>query len=320
LGGAGADGRGAHRTLNLKLDAADVDAGLLQDRLTGAFGYAIAARLNKLVNADGASAASDAADSSEVVIEQAKAFIEHTTPERFRAADMLLEKALAREPDNVDLQVALASHRLRGVQTDWYSEPERAEKQASAETMLVAALKAKPTYVPALEGYCRFLTATNRFVDSQVACAQTLVFDPWDGTALYEMGLGQLQLGRFEEALATFTLADRYDTPRVSRWTWSLGAGLACLFLERNEEAIAWLEKSIAITPGSGRSFFALAAAYKQAGRGERARLTLAKGLAFKPDATIQTFALPAANASPVFMEARAKLFRVLIDLGLPES
>ncbi len=43
--------------------------------------------------------------------------------------------------------------------------------------------------------------------------------------ALYDMGLDQLQLGRFDDALASFRQADRFDTPEVSRWTWQLGAG-----------------------------------------------------------------------------------------------
>jgi DNA-binding winged helix-turn-helix (wHTH) protein/tetratricopeptide (TPR) repeat protein len=302
------------------VDGADADGLHLQHRLVGALGYALASRINKLINADAKSGQREAPDSAEVVIEQARAFIEHTTPERFQAADSMLEQALARAPDDADLQVALATHRLRGIQTDWYPEGEKAAKQSSAESMLRAVLKAKPTYLPALEGYCRFLTATNRFVESLVACAQALAFDPWDGTALYEMGLSQLQLGRFEEALASFKEADQFDVPRVSRWTWSLGAGLACLFLDRNEEAVAWLQKSIAITPGTGRSYIALAAAYQKSGKPDEARRALAKGLEMKPDATLRTFALPGQNASPVFLEGRSRLFKVLIGLGLPES
>src|SRR4051794_37897522 len=54
-----------------------------------------------------------------------------------------------------------------------------------------------------------------------------LSFDPWNGLALYLIGLGKLHLGRFDDALATFLQADRFDTPQVSRWTWLLGAGWA---------------------------------------------------------------------------------------------
>ena len=55
---------------------------------------------------------------------------------------------------------------------------------------------------------------------------RTLSFDPWNGQVLYHLGLTQLQLGRFDDAMATFRQADQFDTPPVSRWTWLLGAGM----------------------------------------------------------------------------------------------
>ena len=62
-------------------------------------------------------------------------------------------------------------------------------------------MRSKPGSVPVLEAYCRFLNATDQFVESLVACARTLSFDPWNGLALYHIGLAQVQPGRFDEAL-----------------------------------------------------------------------------------------------------------------------
>jgi hypothetical protein len=72
-----------------------------------------------------------------------------------------------------------------------------------------------------------------------------------------------MQLGRFEDALATFKQADRFDTPEVSRWTWLIGAGWASLLIDRDEDAVPWLQRSIAITPASGRTHMLLAVAYQ---------------------------------------------------------
>ena len=36
--------------------------------------------------------------------------------------------------------------------------------------------------------------------DTVVACARALSFDPWNGIALYHVGLAQIQTGRFEDA------------------------------------------------------------------------------------------------------------------------
>ncbi|SEE58084.1 DNA-binding winged helix-turn-helix (wHTH) domain-containing protein [Rhizobiales bacterium GAS188] len=310
---------------SFSVGAEDGDLLRQQYRLAGGLGYPLALRVNKLLNgetrqASTAGAAESAGGNAAFVIEQARAFLDHATPERYQAAEAMLEQALAREPDNADLQVALATHRLRGLQTDWYPEADRSRMEAGAEAMLLATLREKSTYLPALGAYCRFLTATNRFAESLVTCAKALSFDPWDGTALFQTGLSLMQLGRFEDALASFLQADQFDTPQVSRWTWLLGAGLACLYLDRDEDAVNWMTRSIAITPGTGRSYFILAAAYRRLGRQQEAKLALAKGMEIRPGSTVQNVGLPVKNTSPVYLKARDKVSRTLIELGLPES
>jgi hypothetical protein len=95
----------------------------------------------------------------------------------------MLENALAKDPDNVDLEAALAAHLLRGIQTSWYGPDESAAAERKAQSLLERALEAELQYLPVLEGYCRFLTATNHFVESLVACAKALTFDPWNECA-----------------------------------------------------------------------------------------------------------------------------------------
>ena len=145
-------------------------------------------------------------------------------------------------------------------------------------------------------------------------------FDPWDGGSLYLIGLGQVYLGRFDDALATFRQADRYDTPPASRWTWLLGAGLANLLMERAEEALPWLQRSIAITPATGRSHLLLAAAYQRSGRPEEARAAIAEGLRLRPGTTKLNVSPPMKNASPVCVAAWERVVQAEVDAGLPEQ
>jgi tetratricopeptide (TPR) repeat protein len=126
-----------------------------------------------------------------------------------------------------------------------------------------------------------------------------LSFDPWNGLALYLIGLGKLHLGRFDDALATFLQADRFDTPQVSRWTWLLGAGWANVLNGHYEEALPWLQRSIAITPASGRPQMLLAAAYLKVGRIDEAKAAMQEGLKLRPGSTALNIALPRKNASP---------------------
>lgn len=291
------------------------DLALQQSRLAAGLGHALGVRINALLHSDGL-----AAGNAKIVVEQATAFINQTTRERFAEAQKMLEDALAHDPDNVDLKVALAAHLLRGFQMSWYSAADSAAAEDNAQAMLQRALRANPSYLPALEGYCRFLVATNRFVESLVACARVLTFDPWSGMALYNLGLAQLQLGRFEDALASFKQADRYDTPQVSRWTWLLGAGWTYLLMGHAEEAVPWLQRSIAITSASGRIHLLLAVAYQQLGRPDDAKANLAKLLALRPDSTARNVGLPRKNASPSFLEAQEQIIRAGVEIGLPEN
>jgi Flp pilus assembly protein TadD len=302
-------------TASYQVNPADTDLQMQQSRLAAGVGHALALRINELLNADPRSAAK-----SKVVVEQATAHINQTSPERFQAAQAMLEKALAEDPDNVDVQVALAALLMRGVQMAWLSGPEREAAETRTGAMLQQTLRARPNYIPANEAYCRFLNATNQFRASLVACAKALSFDPWNGIALYHVGLAQVQTGRFEDALATFMQADRFDTPQVSRWTWKIGAGWANMLMGRAEDAVPWLLKSIAITSASGRTHMMLAAAYQQLGRTEEARAAMKKGRELRPGSTVQNVPTPTKNSSPIYIEATERILRLMAAAGLPEG
>jgi TolB-like protein/Tfp pilus assembly protein PilF len=314
--------REVQAAVTISVDIKDADAQLQQSRLAAGAGHPLALRLNALLESGGAStspARPSRTGGAKVVIEQAIASINRTTRERFGAAETMLENALAADPDNADLAVALAALRLRGIQLAWYDPAQRAAAETSARATLEHALQARPAYIPVLETYCRFLAATNQFVEALVACAKTLSFDPWNGLALYQLGLAQFQLGRFTDGLASFELADQFDTPQVSRWTWLLGAGVANMLLGRNEDAVRWLQRSIAITPGSGRTHLLLAAAYQKLGRTQEAKAALEKALELRPGTTLLNFVLPTRNASPIFLAGSESVNRALVELGLPE-
>lgn len=309
-------------TTSFSVDAENIDPQLQQSRIVAGLGHSLALRINALLNSGSRSIATGSGLSTgdaSVVIDQAMAFINQTTPERFNAAQTMLESALAADPDNVDLQAALAAHLLRGIQTAWYNPADVAATENRAQAVLERAMRVKPGYFPVLQGYCRFLAATNRFVEGLVACAKALTFDPWNGTALFNLGLAQIQLGRFEDALATFRQADQFDTPPVSRWTWLLGAGWTYMMLGRDEEAVPWLLRSIAITPGTGRTHLLLAAAYQRLGRTDEAKVALARGLELRPGSTGGNVSLPTKNTSPVFLEASQQIMRAMREAGLPQ-
>jgi DNA-binding winged helix-turn-helix (wHTH) protein/tetratricopeptide (TPR) repeat protein len=303
------------------VSAEAVEPQLAQARLAAGVGHALARRLNEILEPRASSSARRAVSggADKVAVEQALASINQTTRERFGMAQSMLQRALTDDPDNVDLAVALASLQMRGIQMVWFSPEEAVAVEAKANATLEQALRLKPNSIPVLEAHCRFLSATNHFVESLVTCAKALSFDPWNGAALYLIGLGQIYLGRFDDALTTFQQADRYDTPPTSRWTWLLGAGTAHVLMGRYDEALPWLQRSIAITPGTGRSHFMLAAAYQRLGRFEEAKAAIAEGLRLRPGTNRQSVWPPMKNASPICIAAWERVVQAEVDAGLPE-
>ncbi|MGJ4929171.1 winged helix-turn-helix domain-containing protein [Bradyrhizobium sp. HKCCYLS2038] len=300
------------------VEADDSALALQQTRLAAGVGDVLARRLNALTESGSTVNGAATAGGAKAAIEQATASINSVTLERFGMAQTMLQNALTEEPDNVDAAVALAALQMRGIQMVWYSPEAAAAAEAQASANLERALRTRPNAIPVLETYCRFLSATNRFVESLVICARAVSRDPWNGLAMYLIGLAQLNLGRFEDALATFQQADRYDTPAVSRWTWLLGIGWAYMTMDRAEDALPWLQRSIAITAASGRPYMLLAAAYQRAGQTDEAKAAMQNGLKLRPGTTALNVAPPKKNTSPLYREVAGRIVQLMVDAGLP--
>ncbi|ERF80094.1 winged helix-turn-helix domain-containing protein [Bradyrhizobium viridifuturi] len=307
-------------TTALSVALAGDDMQLQQTRLVAGTGYPLALSINALLRSGNRSADGLPSGSAKAAIDQATAAINRTTLERYHAALAMLENALAADAGNVDLQVALAAFQLRGIQMAWFPAAEREPTEVRIGAIMEHALRTRPDYIPVLQTQCRFLSATNSFVESLVVCDRVLALDPWDGIALYLMGLAQVFLGRFNDALATFEQADRFDTPQVARWTWAIGVGWTCLLLDRPADALPWLQRSIAITPASGRTHMLLAAAYQQLGQTAEARAAMAKALELRPGSTARTAPPPTKNTSPVYLKATDRLISLMVAAGLPEN
>lgn len=289
-----------------------IDERLQQSRLTAGIGNLLALRINTLTHARLSS------PESRIIVEQAAAFLNQTNRERFAVAQDLLEKAHASKPEDVDIAAALSAHLMRGVGMVWYPESEAEAIEQRAKSLLDRAVKQEPNYIPVLQAYCRLLQTINEFAETLVACQNALRFDPWDGLVMFQIGMAQVRLGRFEDALATFERADMIDTPQVSRWTWPLGVGLTLIHLKRYEESLPWLQRSLAITQGTGRTHLLVAAALEALGRHDEAREYVATALKLRPGSTNENVGLPTKNQSRRYMASVDEIGKLLIAAGLP--
>ena len=113
------------------------DTQLLQTRLAAGAGSRLARHLNEILESGKASVAQGAPlGDAKVAIEQAVASIKQTSRERFGMAQAMLKKALADDPNNIDIAVALAALQLRGIQMVWFSPEEAIAAEAQAKATL----------------------------------------------------------------------------------------------------------------------------------------------------------------------------------------
>jgi len=294
----------------------DANPARTMKQLVGLIGDPIAVRISGILNRD--EETGPAAEAVQSLISQARQFTDQNARDRSLAAEELFQRALALDPASAAARVHLARTRISAFVNGWYGAAEGATKMADAAEMLHAVLKAKPTYLPALDANCLYMRAADRFLDGLPACDAVLAIDPWSVRAIKEMGLDQMILGRFEEALVSFAKADRLDATHGIRWAWLEGAGLVSLLLDRNDEAVSWLNRSIAAAPGTGRSFALLAAAYERLGRHDEASAALEKFRARQPEASLRSMFPPDRKGNPRYVEAMQRLRPALAQTGLP--
>ena len=161
-------------------------------------------------------------------------------------------------------------------------------------------------------------TATNYYTESVVACANALAFDPWDGLVRFNRhgrsparsfcaGAGDVQASRSLRHAAGFAV-DLAAGRRIGRHADGSGP-----------RGPARLQRSLAITPGTGRTYILLAGAYQRLGRADEAKAAMAKALALRPGSTADNMPPPEKNVSPITIAATERIGRAEIAAGLPE-
>jgi tetratricopeptide (TPR) repeat protein len=145
---------------------------------------------------------------------------------------------------------------------------EAQEKRADAEAEYEAALKADPSLVDALLGL-------GKLKRIRVACDEAIALyqkaEAIRPTPEGAFGLGTCLAAKRddERAIEHFRQALARDGQMAVAW---VGLGLSLTRLDRTPDAIAALQKAIAIEPGMSEAYYALGQAYRRAGDDERSR------------------------------------------------
>ena len=217
------------------------------------------------------------------------------TPESAAQARSFFDRALAADPDNVDILVQSA--RVDVVQGSFSFVANPIAAFAAAEAKLTKALSSVPDHALGHTWLGLVDIFTKRGADGIAECEHALRLDRNLAAAHSIIGRGKTYIGRAEETEAHVGEALRLSPRDTLANIWMTNAGLAKLHLGSWEQAAAWFRRAIEANRNFPQAYFSLAAALAQLGRLDEARSAAKAGLALDP-----AFAVSRARASSTAM------------------
>ena len=198
------------------------------------------------------------------------------TPEYMAQARGFYEHALALDPGNIEALVGTAG--VDSVSVALVLTDDRAARAAAAEAALTKVLSLAPNHAMAqyLLGYVYILT--NRAAEGITKCEHALALDRNLAAAHAMIGLAKYSTGRSEETESHVLEALRLSPRDTVAYRWMTIVGFAKLVLGRDEEAVAWLLRSIDANRNNPSAHFFLAAAQAHLGRMSEAQAAVQAG------------------------------------------
>jgi TolB-like protein len=245
-------------------------------------------------------------------------FYKGPTPENLGRAREFLVRALALDPNNVEALVWIGLVDLwSGVAA---MSADRAPRLASAEKAATKALSIAPDHAGA--HMCMGLAQiySKRAAEGVAECERALALNRNLASAHGHIGFAKIALGRVEETETHIREALRLSPQDPQAFVWSMFAGIAKFNLEKDEEALACLRRSIEFNRNYSIARFFLAAALAQCGKLDEARIAAVAGLALDPSFTIRQFRASASSDDPRYLAGRERAIEAMRLAGVPEG
>ena len=239
-------------------------------------------------------------------------------PDTLARARSFFERALALDPGNLDAELGTAQ--VDAQLGNSYLTDEPRGHCAAAEAILTKVLSLTPKNAWAHYWLGFVQISSNRAVQGIAECERALALDPNLARAHARMGLGKIFSGRPDETEPHVKEALRLSPRDDFAFEWMMTAGAAKLHLRADEEAVAWLGRSIENDRNWPLAHFFLAAALANLGRLMEARAATQAGLALDRTFTIRRFHLGAATDHPSFMSTREHFYAGMRKAGVPEG
>jgi tetratricopeptide (TPR) repeat protein len=200
-----------------------------------------------------------------------------------------------------------------------YASESRDEQISAAEQAIDRALKLAPR-IPRAH-FCRAeVWAARRAPEQAFRELEIAVqLDRNYANAHAFAGITKVFLGRAEDTEAHVTTAMRLSPRDPMLALWHLFVGGAHLHLNRIDEAIHELQRSVEINPNDALARFYLAAALALVHRMDSAAKAVAIGIERMPGFTISRFRAQARSNNPVYLAQRERIMAGMRAAGVPE-
>jgi TolB-like protein/Tfp pilus assembly protein PilF len=199
-----------------------------------------------------------------------------------QAAQRAFEQALEIDPGSVDARVGIAT--ILGEQLALGMSKSHERDIARCEHLLLEVLERDRNEPRARQELGRLRRLQNRLIDAQIELEKAIALDPNNASAINQLGITLVFLGRPEAALPHVEKALRLNPRGQNVFYYYYWLGYCQLLMGHTDEAIDLFRKCRAAYPEGWFAHLYLAAALGLRGDIDEARAALAQSIKLKPE------------------------------------
>jgi TolB-like protein/class 3 adenylate cyclase len=212
----------------------------------------------------------------------------YSSERNLKEAGAYFDRALALDPENVG---ALVGKGMVDHNYAMYFYPEdRIARLAAAEAVAIKALSLAPESPSARFCLGVVLVSTGRVEQGIAECERALTINPNLASAHATIGFCKALLGSPAETESHIKEALRLSPRDTAVHVWLMMVGVSKIGLNRYDEAVVWLRRSIEANRNDPMSHLYLSAALALDGRLEEARASAKSGLVLNPQFRIEHY------------------------------
>ena len=231
----------------------------------------------------------------------------------------LFEQALALDPNNIEALVGCATVEVRKV-ANYLSASDRAAQLSAADAAASRAIALAPedARAQASKGFSEIYSG---LVARGVArCERALELDRNMAGAHVTIGLGKIFLGHCEDTEGHVREALRLSPRDTSAYVWIAIIGHTKVHLQKFDEGVAWLTRSVEMNGAYSLARFYFAVALEGLGRLREAQAEVKEGLSLDPGFTVARFRALAWSDNEIYLAQRERIYAGMRRAGVPEG